>query len=77
MKSGGIQFLVADLGTSSIKVAVFNRKGQILAMHSCVLKRHHPHPGWSEQDPEEWWKGFCDCCQIVLADTKVERYGRL
>jgi sugar (pentulose or hexulose) kinase len=72
MKSVGIQFLVADLGTSSIKVAVFNRKGQILAMHSCVLKRHHPHPGWSEQDPEEWWKGFCDCCQIVLADTKVD-----
>ena len=71
MKSGEIQFLVADLGTSSIKVAVFNGKGHLLAIHSCVLERHHPHPGWSEQDPEAWWKGFCDCSKIVLADTNV------
>ncbi len=49
-------YLGIDLGTSGVKVVAADEDGAILAEHSTSLRVSRPQPGWSEQDPEEWWQ---------------------
>lgn len=56
-----------DLGTSAVKVGLFDLGGNLLhqARRTCAL--YTPRPGWAEQEPEEWWAAICDGLQEVLA----------
>ena len=48
-------FIGVDLGTSSTKLLLVDEKGEI---RNSVTKEYpliFPHPGWSEQEPSEWW----------------------
>ena len=65
-------FLAADLGTTSIKLAVISSKGKIIAIRSQRLGRFHPNFGWSKQDSKNWWEGFCACSQKVIEDINVD-----
>lgn len=47
-------YLGIDLGTSSVKVIVIDDNGIITAQSSRVLSISHPHPLWSEQNPNDW-----------------------
>ncbi|GMA67122.1 xylulose kinase [Leuconostoc gelidum subsp. gelidum] len=49
--------LGVDLGTSSVKVSAVDRQGQIVAQQSFDYPLTQPHPGWSEQNPEDWVNG--------------------
>ncbi|MEO6609131.1 MAG: xylulokinase [Aestuariivirga sp.] len=49
-------FLGLDFGTSSVKGVLIDGKQKLIATASSPLKVSRPHPGWSEQDPESWWK---------------------
>ena len=57
-------YLGLDFGTSSVKGVLIDAKQKIVATASASLKVSRPHPGWSEQDPEEWWKA---CNKVVKA----------
>lgn len=46
-------YLGVDIGTTSTKAVAFSEKGEMVAIHSSFYAMHHPHEGWSEQDPEE------------------------
>ena len=45
-----------ELGTSATKFLLVNEKGEILNTVSKEYPLSFPHPGWSEQSPEEWMK---------------------
>ncbi len=45
-----------DLGTSSVKAVLVSEGGEIVAKSSQGYPMYSPHPGWAEQDPEEWWE---------------------
>jgi xylulokinase len=49
--------LVIDAGTSSLKAALIDRSGGVVAS-SAIDAPSAPsrQPGWSEQDPEAWWR---------------------
>jgi xylulokinase len=49
-------YLGLDFGTSSVKGVLIDAKQKILATASSPLKVSRPHPGWSEQNPDDWWK---------------------
>lgn len=49
-------YLGLDFGTSSVKGVLIDTKQKIVATASAPLKVSRPHPGWSEQNPEDWWK---------------------
>jgi xylulokinase len=49
-------YLGLDLGTSSVKAVLIDRDGGIVASASAPLSVSRPRPGWSEQDPEDWWR---------------------
>lgn len=43
-----------DLGTSSVKVSVVDKEGQIVSQESAKLSLIQEQPGYSEQNPEDW-----------------------
>ena len=48
-------YLGLDIGTTGIKIIATNSDGNLVCAAAEKLKIYHPHPGWSEQDPIDWW----------------------
>ncbi|MBO6054879.1 MAG: xylulokinase [Oscillospiraceae bacterium] len=44
-----------DLGTSAAKLLLVDGQGQILRTVTKEYPLAFPHPGWSEQEPADWW----------------------
>ena len=54
------QFILSiDIGTSACKIAVFNRKGEVIASVNEGYPVYYPQPGFIEQKPDEWWEAAC------------------
>ncbi|WP_216326735.1 xylulokinase [Deinococcus aestuarii] len=49
-------YLGLDLGTGSVKVALFGEDGSPLREGSGAYPVRAPRPGWAESDPAEWWE---------------------
>lgn len=60
-----------DIGTSACKVAVFNKKGNVLAQSNQGYKLYYPNPGWVEQNPDEWWKSICIAIKETLEKGNI------
>ncbi len=56
-----------DVGTTGVKAIAISPDGEILARAERGYPLSAPHPGWSEQDPEDWWAAS----QAALADLAV------
>lgn len=67
----GAYLLGIDIGTSACKVAVFERDGKVLAQSNRPYQLYYPHPGWVEQDAEEWWRAICDGIKDVMEMSKI------
>ena len=55
-----------DVGTSGTKTLAIDETGAILASASAEYPCDHPRPGWSEQDPELWWRAAAETVRAVL-----------
>ncbi|MEE8885377.1 MAG: xylulokinase [Eubacteriales bacterium] len=51
-------FIGIDLGTSAVKLLLMDEKGGIKNIVSKEYPLSFPHPGWSEQNPEDWIKAI-------------------
>jgi FGGY-family pentulose kinase len=49
-------FLGLDVGTQSVRAALFDRSGTCRAFAVAPLDTFHPQPGWAEQEPAQWWQ---------------------
>jgi xylulokinase len=58
--------LAADLGAGSLRVGAVTAAGRIAASATIPLAAFEPQPGWSEIDPEIWWRGFATAAAAVL-----------
>ena len=47
-------YIGIDLGTSAVKLLLMDENGKILNVVSHEYPLIFPHPGWSEQKPEDW-----------------------
>ncbi|MEM6635141.1 MAG: xylulokinase [Pseudomonadota bacterium] len=47
-------FIGLDLGTSALKGILIEADQAVLAEASAALNVSRPHPGWSEQNPDDW-----------------------
>ena len=45
-----------DVGTTGIKAVGISPEGEVLATSEESYALSTPHPGWAEQDPEDWWR---------------------
>ncbi|MGH2885586.1 MAG: FGGY family carbohydrate kinase, partial [Solirubrobacteraceae bacterium] len=44
-----------DVGTSATKGLAITPDGDVVATEEVSYPLSTPKPGWSEQDPEDWW----------------------
>lgn len=49
-------YIGIDLGTSAVKLLLMDEKGDIKKIVSKEYPISFPHPGWSEQNPEDWFE---------------------
>lgn len=49
-------YIGVDLGTSAVKLLLMDADGSIKNIVSREYPLSFPHPGWSEQKPEDWWE---------------------
>ena len=49
-------FIGVDLGTSAVKLLLMDASGEVLKTVSRTYPISFPKPGWSEQNPEDWWR---------------------
>ena len=47
-------YIGIDLGTSAVKLLLMDGGGKIQKIVSREYSLSFPHPGWSEQNPEDW-----------------------
>src|SRR5687768_10907104 len=65
-------FLGVDIGTSGTKTLAIDGDGTILATASAEYPCDFPKPGWSEQNPEDWWKASAATIEQCLRDGKID-----
>ena len=54
-KEAAMYFIGIDLGTSACKLLLVDEVGAIVNEVTHEYPLIFPHPGWSEQKPEDWW----------------------
>ena len=55
-----------DLGTSAVKLLLMGEGGEILNIASREYPIQFPRPGWSQQDPEDWWNAVLEGIPALL-----------
>ena len=61
-----------DIGTSGTKTLVCDEEGKVLATAMAEHPISSPKPGWSEQNPEDWWSAVCTATRAVLKKAGVK-----
>lgn len=60
-------YIGVDLGTSAVKLLLMNEKGGIESIVSKEYPLEFPHPGWSQQKPEDWWSAVMEGLKELTA----------
>lgn len=60
-----------DAGTEAIKAGVVDAEGNLIASAARAYHTYFPHPGWAEQDPNEWWTGLVGAVQDCLKASPI------
>ncbi|HPA18460.1 MAG TPA: xylulokinase [Verrucomicrobiae bacterium] len=55
-----------DIGTSGCKITVIDFGGETIDTALAELRTSRRHPGWSEQDPDDWFRVACDLLREVF-----------
>ena len=61
-------YIGVDLGTSAVKLLLMEGNGTIKKIVSREYPIYFPHPGWSEQNPEDWFNQTMDGLKELPAD---------
>jgi xylulokinase len=60
-----------DIGTTSTIGILADTDGAVLALADAPVTLHAEHPGWAEQDPEQWWANVGDVCRRLLSEARL------
>ena len=62
-------FLTHDMGTSCDKATLVSTEGEVLKTCICGYAIHFGKDGAAEQDPEDWWRAFCQTSRELLREV--------
>lgn len=62
-------YIGVDLGTSAVKLLLMDHEGKIIKIVSREYPLYFPHPGWSEQKPEDWYTNSIEGIKELIADV--------
>ena len=68
-----MQYIGIDLGTSSVKLVLMDSRGTIIKSISKSYPIFYPKPGWSEQNPEDWYEASIAGLKELLNYADVSR----
>ena len=60
-------FIGIDLGTSACKLLLMDERGEIAGVVSKSYGVEYPRPGWSQQDPDQWWRAVREGVPELIA----------
>jgi xylulokinase len=58
-----------DVGTSGARAVALDGEGNVVTEASAEYPLHSPRPGWTEQDPEDWWQSAKEVLGKVAAEV--------
>ena len=61
-------YIGIDLGTSALKLLLTDERKNVIKSVTRSYGVSYPRPGWSEQNPEDWWEAVCSGIKELLAD---------
>lgn len=61
-------YIGVDLGTSAVKLLLMDANGKIENIVSKEYPLYFPHPGWSQQDPQDWYTQTVEGIRELTAD---------
>lgn len=68
-----MSYLGLDIGTSGVKAILIDRGGKRLGEASArAVEPVRPQPGWSEQNPADWWSAVLEACDRLAASHPGE-----
>ena len=62
-------YIGVDLGTSAVKLLLMDAEGDIKNIVSKEYPLYFPHPGWSEQSPEDWFAQTMEGIKELTAEV--------
>ncbi len=62
-------FLGVDIGTSGARALAVDERGVVVAQAAMPYGVSSPRPGWTEQDPNTWWRGADDVLRAVAREV--------
>lgn len=66
-------YIGLDLGTSALKLLLMDEKGVIHNIISEEYSISFPKPGWSEQNPVDWWQAAVDGIKKLIKDVDKDK----
>jgi len=57
-----------DVGTTATKGVVIDEAGRVVAQAQRRSDLRSPHPGWAEEDTEQWWDNVCSITSELPTD---------
>ena len=67
-------YIGVDLGTSAVKLLLMDGSGRIHKVVSREYPLYFPHPGWSEQNPEDWFTASMDGMKELTSSVTNHRW---
>lgn len=64
-------FIGIDVGAGSLTTMIIDLAGTVVGSASQELLTRSPHSGWSEQDPQDWWRALCVTARQALAQAAI------
>ncbi|HVT87901.1 MAG TPA: xylulokinase [Tepidisphaeraceae bacterium] len=61
-----------DIGTSGTKTLICSERGKVLATAMAEHPIRSPKPGWSEQNPLDWWTAVCKATKAVVKKAGIK-----
>lgn len=68
-------YIGIDLGTSAVKLLLMDEQGEIKKIVSKEYALSFPQPGWSEQNPEDWYEQSLIGLKELTAGCEKEKIG--
>lgn len=63
--------LAVDLGTTSCKIAIFDKNLNRIAEHSLSYETTYRQPSWADQNPDCWWAAVSQGIQTVFNSSGI------
>ncbi|MCD6444137.1 hypothetical protein J7L70_03940 [Candidatus Bathyarchaeota archaeon] len=60
-----------DIGTTGCKAVLFSEDGGLVSQSYREYPLYHPRPSWSEEEPEDVWRGVVEALREVIARAGV------